>query len=124
VGAQQREHGRNRGHRVGAVGVHLDDRVVALGDGRGKPGTIRGPEAVLGRAGEQREPVPEAVVSTHQGPGAIGAVVVDDQDVDRRVLNARSQRLEGRQQPGEGGGLVVGRNDDHATHSRTVGGAR
>ena len=75
------EQGRESLRRVRQVGVHLDDGVVPGVERPREAGPVRRTEALLPRAAQQVHAVPVHRVGPHQIGGAVGAVVVDDQDV-------------------------------------------
>ena len=87
------------------VAVHLEDQIGTVGEGAAEDGDVRRAEPLLrpavqdGDEGEVlREPVGDLA-------GAVGRVVVDDEDVD-------AERLEGAQHRLDVGALVIGREAD------------
>ena len=93
---------------MGEVGVHLDDPLGAAVEGDAEAGQVGGPEALLARRGGAPTIDSSGREAVGDLAGAVGRVVVDDQDPPRG-----GQLLEhGADDPLEVLGLVVGREDD------------
>ena len=73
-----------RGGIVRQVGVHLHDDVVAALDADREAGAVRASPSPIFSVRTQHVDLPELVVPRLVGQlgGAVGAVVVDDEDVD------------------------------------------
>jgi hypothetical protein len=67
------------------------------------------------------DPAIEPGVGADDVTGAVGAVVVDHQDADEGLWRLDLDCCDGIEEPADGGRLVVGRDDDHATHARNLG---
>ncbi len=89
------------------VGVHFDHDVVASLGRPGEPGEVGAAEAVLLAAMKDVDARIARRQRVGDGPGAVGRVVVDDQDIDGG--NGREQVCD---HAFDAGGLVVGGRDD------------
>ena len=79
--------------RVAAVGVHLDEHRVLAAQAPGKPGQVGGAQTVLGRAVHDVHPVGVGERQlVGELAGAVGAAVVDDQNVHVGLGRARGRR--------------------------------
>ncbi len=67
---------------VRAVGVHLDDGVVARVEGPAEPGEVGGPQALLAGAVQDVDLLVLGREGVGDGAGPVGRVVVEDDDVD------------------------------------------
>ena len=98
VGAalDRREEARQRGRIVREVGVDLDHDVVAAGDPDRVAGAVRAPEAHLVRPAEHFDAAELGAERLGLVGGAVGAAVVDDQDVRvvDRGADAMHQRVD------------------------------
>ncbi len=90
----------SRGTSVGLVGevrVHLHDALGAELERPAEPGDVRGAEALLARSVEHRDPLVLGREAVGDVAGAIGGIVVDDEDpgaLGRRREHRGNQRLE------------------------------
>ena len=85
AGVELAQQGRERRGVVGQVGVHLDEPVVAAVEAHAEAVAVGVAEAVLLRAHEHVDLAELGAGGPGEVGGAVGAVVVDDEDVDRRA---------------------------------------
>ena len=97
---------------VRVVGVHLEDELVAVLDGIVKAEYVRGAQAHLAGAVQRADPRIRRADLVDELAGAVGRVIVDDQDVG---LGREAQDV--RDQAGDILALVIGRDDDQRPHA-------
>jgi hypothetical protein len=100
---------------VGQVGVHLADQVVAPGDPPAHAVAVGDADPGLGRAVQHVHPAELGPDALGDGSGAVGAVVVDHEDVG--VGDGRPRAA---QELLDVADLVVGRRHDEDAHRRIV----
>src|SRR5690606_19317467 len=98
---------------VTAVGVHLHEHRVAVLEPPPETGDVGGTETVLLGAVQHRDALVGGGEFVGEVTGAVGAAVVDDEDV-----GVRQRSVQPRDDPTEVLPLVVGRNDHQGASAR------
>ncbi len=104
---------------MGEIGVHLEDGLETVVQRPPKACEVGPTQSLLGEAMQDVYPRFDLAHPIGQISGPVRRIVVDDQDLDARILSQ-----DGRDDLGEVGSLVVGRHDDQYSFNHAPASSR